>query len=135
VLRALCVPFSCASASPWRPLGCFQDPDGSLMYPYPLASGPDVTVEACYLAAQQQGYPLFGLRSGNSCYGGTSRASVLPALGPPEACSTPCSGNPYATCGGEESLAVHMIGERGWGSASMAKHCLTNSTLRFELDY
>jgi WSC domain len=107
------VPLRVLAASPWTSLGCYQDPYSSLMYPYPLVTGPDVTVEACYLAAQRQGYPLFGLRSGNTCYG-SSTEMVATISGSSDACSTPCSGNPYGMCGGTEVVEVYKIGKIGY---------------------
>ncbi|KXZ51163.1 hypothetical protein GPECTOR_13g650 [Gonium pectorale] len=103
-------------------LGCFTD-DGLLPYggplPYVLAEdGANMTLDGCATLARERGLPLYGVRSGRWCLGGTElRRAAASAAG----CSSPCPGASSpggASCGGLAATSVYILADTSPHSTS-----------------
>ncbi len=78
------------------------------MMPWILAMEPTMTVQRCANLAMAQGYPVFGLQYGTTCYAGVSmQRTFVMGIAPAERCNAPCGGNSATTCGGNMALSVY----------------------------
>jgi hypothetical protein len=108
------VPPACFSPSP---LGCFTDPysdptgKSHRVLTHTAAAGDaDLSVSKCIDLCCSAGFrpgAIAGVEAGNACYCDTGFGPYTIPVS--KDCTTPCSGDPTATCGGRDALAAFEI--------------------------
>ena len=90
---------------------CYSDALGARTLPVGITVGPsdphhdDMTAEVCASMCAVRGLPLCGVELGVQCFAGKAVNSGSHTK-PVSACSTPCSGNHSASCGGDWAMLV-----------------------------
>ncbi len=96
---------------PITSVGCFRDTGDSGGTPGRDLNGlmmsvTDMTVEQCVSACASRGFTYAATQDGNQCFCGDAYGR----LGPSNACSSACAGNPHETCGGVWANSVYQVG-------------------------
>lgn len=90
--------------SGWQYIGCANETDNRSLSGLAL-SGTTMTPQTCQDFCLEHDFPLAGTEFGDQCFCGTAlqNGATLDHTG----CSTPCAGDPTATCGGTARLDVY----------------------------
>ena len=67
-----------------------------------------MTPRICASLAAQLSLPLYGLKDGSTCMGGTD-ADLAMMYGPGLNCTSPCSGDPSLDCGGINQTSLYRF--------------------------
>ncbi|GFZ47836.1 hypothetical protein JCM24511_05583 [Saitozyma sp. JCM 24511] len=96
-------PTATALPSGWVSYGCSTDQDSPRVLNGPSVASDNNTISGCTSSCASQGYTWAGVEYGRECWCGSS-ALINPTNS--SNCNVPCSGDPWAKCGGSYAIEV-----------------------------
>ncbi|KAL7419478.1 hypothetical protein Q5752_006316 [Cryptotrichosporon argae] len=96
-------PTATALPEGWISYGCSVDQDSPRVFNGPSTASDNNTISGCTASCAAQGYTWAGVEYGRECWCGTN-ALMSPTNS--SACNVPCSGDPWANCGGSYAVEV-----------------------------